>query len=579
MLTSQRTYHRAISIAAASCIVLAQAPATLASSPDRPNIILIMTDDQGYGDLGFTGDMVIQTPHIDAMASRSARMEYFYVSPVCTPTRACLMTGRYNYRTRAIDTYIGRARMEPDELTLAEILHDAGYATGIFGKWHLGDNYPMRAMDQGFEQALVHRGGGIGQPSDPPGGEGRYTDAILFDNGRREQTKGYCTDVYFDRAMKWIQKVSDENRSFFVYLPTNAPHGPFSDVPEDLYKEYKANVKNDTQARIYAMITNIDQNVGRLFKSLDELALTRNTMVIFMVDNGPNGVRHSAGLRGTKGSVWEGGIRSPFFAHWPARLKAGIASNRIAAHIDVLPTILEACGVQAPQDLLLDGRSLLPLLEGRRVDWPDRTLFIQAHRGNIPILFNNFAARSQRWKLLHANGFGNETLNGPVNFELFDMLNDPLEKNNVAVERPQIVTELEAQARAWFADVSTTRPDNYAQPRIHVGTSHENPTVLTRQDWFHRKGGKWHPNSNGTWPLYVARRGRFDIHLRIRSLKHPALVELKVGGHHLSQQVEANTLTHSFEGVMLGRGDTRLETFITYNNISKGAWQVTVAQR
>jgi arylsulfatase/arylsulfatase A len=232
-----------LAIGLAVCGFLADsrfAPARLIAADQlRPNVILIMTDDQGYGDLGVHGNPIIRTPHFDAMAKGSATLKYFYVSPVCTPTRACLMTGRYNYRTRAIDTFRGRAMMDPAEVTVAEMLKEAGYATGIFGKWHLGDCYPMRAIDQGFEMALVHRGGGIGQPSDPPGAEGKYTDAVLFRNGVAEPTKGYCTDVYFAEGMKWAAAAAAKNQPFFLYLPTNCPHGPFDDVPPEKYAHYK----------------------------------------------------------------------------------------------------------------------------------------------------------------------------------------------------------------------------------------------------------------------------------------------------------------------------------------------------
>ncbi len=397
-------------------------PPAIESGP--PNIVIILTDDQGYGDLGVTGNPVLRTPNIDALSRRAASMTTFYVSPVCAPTRASLMTGRYNYRTRVVDTYMGRAMMEPDEVTVAEVLQEAGYATGIFGKWHLGDCYPMRPMDQGFEMSLVHRGGGIGQPSDPPGGEGRYTNATLFRNGRRVETDGYCTDVYFDAAIQWIEDAHRDERRSFTYIATNAPHGPFHDVPQDLYDQYRVmNLDNDQfpqreghalpdtadtdrRARIFAMITNIDENVGRLVARLGALGILDNTLIIFMVDNGPNGRRYVAGFRGMKGGVYEGGIRSPFFAHWPARLAAGRTSDRIAAHIDVMPTILDACGVEPPDGVRLDGRSLLPLLEGRQVAWPDRTIVIQTHRGDVPVRYHHCATRSQRWKLVHSSGFG-----------------------------------------------------------------------------------------------------------------------------------------------------------------------------
>jgi len=310
-----------------------------AFAADRPNVVLIMTDDQGYGDFGVMGNPVIETPHIDAMAQRSASMSTFYVSPVCSPTRACLMTGRYNYRTRVIDTYVGRSMLEPEEVTVAEVLSAAGYATGIFGKWHLGDCYPMRPMDQGFDESLVHRGGGLAQPSEPPENHRRYTDPILFHNGKQIQTKGYCTDVYFGAALDFIEDSHREGRPFFTYLATNAPHGPFHDVPEKLREHYakkdmakilvaellgeKREQEVDRLTRIAAMITNIDQNIGRLFAKLDELDLTENTLVIFLVDNGPNTLRYVGPLRGMKGGVHEGSVRSPLWLHWPARLKPG----------------------------------------------------------------------------------------------------------------------------------------------------------------------------------------------------------------------------------------------------------------
>jgi arylsulfatase/arylsulfatase A len=587
----------AISILLACTFLLALSPALRAG---RPSVILIMTDDQGYGDLGVTGNPIIRTPNIDRMARRSASVRHFYVSPVCAPTRACLMTGRYNYRTRAIDTYIGRAMMEPAEVTVAEVLRAAGYATGIFGKWHLGDNYPMRPMDQGFEMSLVHRGGGIGQPSDPPGGEGRYTDPVLFENGKRVQARGYCTDVYFDAGMRWMEKVHGEGRGFFLYLPTNAPHGPFDDVPRDLYDMYKkmdlgndrfpqdkghklpAKANVDRRARIFAMITNIDQNVGRLFEKLGALGLTRNTLVIFMVDNGPNGRRYVAGMRGMKSQVHEGGIRSPFFAHWPARLPAGHVCEKVAAHIDVLPTILDACGVDRPRGLELDGVSILPLLKGERVEWPERTIYIQAHRGDVPVAYHNFAARGPRWKLLHPSGFGRESFSGQPAFELYDMQEDPLEERNVATEHPAVVAKMRKGYDAWFADVSSTRPGNYDPPRIYVGTPHESPTVLTRQDWRRTsKDSGWAGSSTGYWLIHIARGGAYDILLRFSRSGGGEKVELRVAGKALASPdpLEKGSGEYTFEGVSLEAGEARLEARLTRGEKARGVHQVEVTRR
>ena len=590
---SRRSFLKSVCLGAAA-IATQNVPA-LAARRDRPNVILIMTDDQGYGDFGVTGNPIIMTPNIDAMAQRSGSMKNFYVHPVCAPTRACLMTGRYNYRTRAIDTYIGRAMMDPKETTIAEILGDAGYATGIFGKWHLGDNYPMRPKDQGFSESLVHRGGGIGQPADPTGGEGKYTDPILLDNGKLKQCKGYCTDIYFDRAMSWMSKCVTRGDNFFAYIPTNAPHGPFHDVPKDLYNRYKkmdlgnkafpqdkghplpAKSDQDKRARIFAMITNVDENVGKVFRKLDDLGITENTIVIFMVDNGPNGRRYVAGMQGNKGGVHEGGIRSPFFFHWPGVVEAGHSSERIAAHIDVLPTILDACKVRKPAGLKLDGRSVLPLLKDEPVRWTDRTIYIQSHRGDNPVLYHHFAARSQRWKLLHASGFGKENFDGKPTFELYDMVADPLEQKNLAAERPDIVERMRKDYEAWFADVGSTRRDNYAPPRIYIGTRHENPVVLTRQDWRHIKDRPWAKKSNGYWELYAAQPGEYNVRLRFPKTGADGTARLEFAGSTWEKNLSANSQSIEFEGIKVKKGNCRLLATLTFNDKDSGPHQVDVS--
>ncbi len=568
---------------------------------ERPNVILIMTDDQGYGDLGVTGNPVLKTPNIDAMAKRSGSVKNFYVSPVCAPTRACLMTGRYNYRTRCIDTYIGRAMMDTEEVTIAEMLSDAGYATGIFGKWHLGDCYPMRPMDQGFQTSIVHRGGGIGQPSDPTGAEGKYTNPILFRNGKPVQTLGYCTDVYFQNAMQFISQSQKADKPFFAYIPTNAPHGPYHDVPQEDYEDYRddnlandqfpqdkghklpAKHRQDQRARIFAMIQNVDTNVGRLFKYLNEHGLTENTIVIFMVDNGPNGMRYVAGHKGMKSHVHEGGIRSPFFIHWPKKIKAGATTDRIAAHIDIMPTLLAACDVDAPCSLNLDGRNFLPLLTGDKntaQNWKDRLIVIQSHRGDQPQQFHHFAARNQNWKLLHGSGFGKEKFEGEPKFELYDMKNDPLEMKNLASEKPEILQQLKEQYLAWFKDVSSTRPDNYAPPRIYVGTPQEQVTTLTRQDWRHTKGRPWAPDSHGYWELHNAKEdGTYDVEVRIRSIRQRGEVSLNVAGNTLTKPLKPSTSKVIFKDVEFGKkGPVRLDCRVKIGDTESGPWQVDVIQ-
>lgn len=565
----------------------------LAASP-RPNVIVLITDDQGFGDFGVMGNPLIKTPNLDRLARESAWMTNYHVSPVCAPTRASLMTGRYNYRTRCIDTYVGRAMMEPEEYTAAELMRIGGYTTGIFGKWHMGDNYPMRPQDQGFDEVLVHRGGGIGQPSDPPGGEGKYTDPVLFHNGREVALQGYCTDLYFEKALAWMKGTREADKPFFCYLATNAPHGPFNDVPPMLLETYKKmNLANDQfpqerghaitgqanvdkRARIFAMITNIDDNVGRLLEQLDRLEIADNTIVVFMVDNGPNGQRYVAGMRGMKGTVYEGGIRSPLFARWPGVLKAGHRNDRVVAHIDILPTLLEACRVTKPERLHLDGRSFLPLLKGEACPWPDRSIVIQAHRGNEPVALHNFALRRQDWKLLHASGFGKESFEGKPKLELYDMKNDPLEMNNLAAERPERVEELVRAYRDWFDDVSSTRPDNYAPPRIYIGTPYEQPVTLTRQDWRHLQGSPWGRASNGHWLLQVTLSRAYDLTVRLQPEQEAGQVHLQAGPVRLSRPLAPGQTEVVFEEVSLKQGKLALQVTVQAGQIEKGPWQVDV---
>ncbi|MBK8975727.1 MAG: arylsulfatase [Planctomycetes bacterium] len=571
--------------------LLAPCAASAQNAPPRPNVVLVMTDDQGFGDFGFAGNPVIRTPNLDALAADSARLASFYVSPVCTPTRSALMTGRWAQRTRAFDTYIGRAMMEPDEVTVAEILRDAGYATAIFGKWHLGDCHPMRAIDQGFEVALVHRGGGIGQPSDPPGGEAHYTDPILFRNGVAEQAHGYCTDVYFREALAWMRAEHAAGRSFFCYIATNAPHGPFGDVPDELRRRYLADglgperfpvvepghplpakVDEDRLARIYAMIENVDDNIGRLLAGLRAMDCLDDTLLLFLVDNGPEGRRYVAGHRGAKSEPYEGGIHSPLLAHWPGRLAPGVASDRIAAHIDILPTILDACGAPPPAGLTLDGRSLLPLLERRDDPWPDRTLVLQANRGDTPVPFHNVAIRSQRWKLVNATGFGREVDHVDERFELYDMAADPLELRDVARDNPDVVAALRTDYLRWWDSITATRPDPFAPPRIFIGTDAEPVTTLTHQDWRRDDDLRgW--GMRGTWLVDVRRAGRYAITVRLPARRRGAELTFRCGDVERTIAVPGATDELRFE-LDLPAGPAALRTSLDDDAGRYGAHQI-----
>jgi hypothetical protein len=297
-----------------------------------------------------------------------------------------------------------------------------------------------------------------------------------------------------------------------------------------------------------------------------------------MVDNGPNTRRYVAGMRGMKSEVYEGGIRSPLLMHWPAGLRAGSTSDRIAAHIDIMPTILEACQVSLPRELNIDGRSLLPLLKDQPVEWTDRNIVIQTHRGDRPVLFHHFALLNQRWKLLHASGFGRETFEGEPRFKLYDMLNDPLEMQDVAMEKPEIVEELKRAYEEWFMDVSQTRPDNYAPPRIHIGTPHENPIVLTRQDWRSKDpwGGK---NSRGYWMLHAPEPGRYDILVRFRDQVGPGEAVLEAGGRTIKYFIAEVASEVTFQEVDLDAGDLNLEVRFESSGEIRGPWQVELLRK
>ncbi len=559
----------------------------------RPNVLLIITDDQGYGDLGYHGNPVIRTPNLDRLARDSASFKHFYVSPVCAPTRASLMTGRYNYRTGVTDTYLGRALMHPDEVTLAEMLSAAGYATGIFGKWHLGDSYPMRPIDQGFQQSLTLNGGGIGQPSDPPGGES-YFDPVLFRNGRAEKTKGYVSDVITDAALKFIEQ--NRAKPFFTYLAFNAPHTPL-ETPEKNYQYYRQmnlkpedfpglektgghpipnNFNAETTARIYGMVENIDENIGRLMAKLDQLKIAGDTAIVFLTDNGPQQPRYNAGMLRLKGTVNEGGVRVPFFVRWPGRVEAGREIDRIAAHIDVAPTLLEICGATKPKRVAFDGVSLLPLLVGAKTDWPDRTLYFQWHRGDAPEMYRSFAARSQNFKLVQPLGNGENRLPPQFDFHLFDMAADPLETKNIAAEKPEIVEKMKRDYEAWFKDVTSKR--DYADSgvsRIFIGSPREAMTRLTRQDWRGPQAG-WTPKSVGHWEVNVVRAGAYRISARLNKLDKTAVARFLCGRISLQKDVAAGTDGVVFEDVRLPIGTGRVECFVEQGGVRIGVRDIEI---
>jgi arylsulfatase A-like enzyme len=524
-------------------IAASTAATAIGNAATRPNVVLIITDDQGFGDVGLHGNAKIRTPNMDRIAREGVQFTRFQVCPVCSPTRASLMTGRYNYRTGVVDTFLGRSLMYPTEVTLPDLLRRAGYRTGIFGKWHLGDNYPLRPKDRGFEKSVVIKGGGLGQPSDFPGG-GSYTGPILLNDGKAERFKGYCTDIFTNEALRFID--DNKSRPFFVYLATNAPHDPLQVPDERAVQAHRDTGLDEQTARTYAMVENVDANIGRVLEKLRTHGLERDTIVIFMTDNGPQRARYNAKMRGIKGTVYDGGIRVPFFVRWPAVVKAGSRVDRIAAHIDVMPTLLSACGVARPKQKI-DGRSLMPLLQNPSAEWQDRRLFTQWHRGDRPEPFRSCAVRTQRWKLV----------NGPANREeLFDMEADPAEKNDVSEQHRDIVEQLRTAYEEWFRDVSGTH--EYAPVRIPIGTKHENPVILTRQDWRGPQAG-WTETSLGYWEVDVAEAGMYEFTALFKPRNHAVKVQCSLNGSSVAAQAGANDTTLIVGTAQVRKGPGRLQ--------------------
>jgi arylsulfatase A-like enzyme len=542
------------------------------SRSDKPNVVLIMTDDQGYGDVACHGNPIVQTPNIERLYGETVRLTNFHVDPTCSPTRSALMTGRYSCRTGVWHTIMGRSLLRRDEVTMADVFAASGYRTGIFGKWHLGDNVPYRPQDRGFQEVLTHGGGGVGQA--PDFWDNDYFDDTLRHNGRLEKVSGYCTDVFFNEAISFIE--SNKDRPFFAYLPTNAPHAPYN-VPDAYSRPYRELGVPQPRANFYGMITNIDDNIGRLLSKLDELRLQDNTILIFMTDNGSaagsnptTGDGFNAGMRGIKGSAYDGGHRVPFFIRWPAKFKGGRDVSRLTAHIDVLPTLVELCNLESP-NVHFDGISLVPLLKGDAATWQDRILFVQSHRIDHPQPWRQSAVMTDRWRLVDGK-------------ELFDMNDDPAQQKDVAIDQPAPAAKLHRAYEDWYRDVSR-RFDEYCE--IAIGSDRENPTQLCCHDWH----GEVAPSgqdmvrqavdANGFWAIDVRKTGMYELTLRQRPAEANYSVEAATARVEIAGMVQTKPVSAGATSVMfrqqLPEGSTRLQTWLTNSDgRTRGAFYVTV---
>jgi arylsulfatase len=420
-----------------------------------------MTDDQGYGDLGFTGNPILKTPNLDAFARQSVRFTDFHVSPTCAPTRASLMTGRHEFRSGVTHTINERERLSLKATTLPQVLKTVGYTSGIFGKWHLGDEDAYQPGQRGFDEVFIHGAGGIGQTyvgscGDAPGNT--YFDPAIRHNGRFVKTKGYCTDVFFGQALQWMDAKRKEKSPFFTYITPNAPHTPLQ-CPEEYSSRYAGKV-NTNVAKFFGMIENIDDNFGRLIAKLDEWGIARDTLVIFMTDNGGTGGvgSYNAGMRGRKVTPYEGGVRVPAFWRWPAGFAGDSDCTALTAHVDILPTLAQIAGAKLP-DVRLDGRSLLPLLKNPQAEWADRFLFTHVGRWEkgkaADAKFTNCAVRNTRFRFVN-------------NQELYDLKADPGEKNNVIADHPEVVAVMRAAYDQWWNEIlPALENENAIGPKVN----------------------------------------------------------------------------------------------------------------
>jgi arylsulfatase B len=475
-----------------------------------PNVVLVMTDDQGYGDLSCHGNPVLKTPNIDKLYAESIRLADYHVAPTCSPTRCALLTGHWTNRTGVWHTIMGRSMLRENEVTLGQIFNDAGYATGMFGKWHLGDNYPYRPEDRGFTEVMRHGGGGVGQT--PDYWDNAYFDGSYFHNGKVEAVQGFCTDVWFDYAKRFIAAQNKAGKPFLAYIAPNAPHGPMHspELSSAPYRDQNVHVAN-----FFGMIANIDDNVGKLRNFLEKQGLTENTIFIFTTDNGTSsgaGV-YNADMRGAKGSEYDGGHRVPFFIHWPAK---GWTEARdvtpITAHVDIVPTLIDLCGVPAPEGVKFDGHSIRPLLENKAsIDdgtWPDRMLITDSQRVKDPIKWRKSAVMTSQWRL--NNGV-----------ELYDIKADPGQKQNVAGQNPEVVARLREFYEDWWAELEPTF--SQATP-IHLGHERGNPATLTCHDWITTQMTPWNQSqirnamtgeeNTGFWNVKVVEDGLYSIAVR-----------------------------------------------------------------
>ena len=511
-------------------IILQSVFALSAATDSRPNVILIMTDDQGYGDIGSHENEIIDTPNLDQLAEDGARFENFFVSPLCAPTRASLLTGRYHIRTGTVNVSNNLEIMRSEETTVAELFKANGYETALFGKWHNGEHYPHNPNGQGFDEFIGFCAGHFGN----------YFDPVLEHNDGSIETEGFITDVLTDKAMEWIE--ANQEKPFFCYIPYNAPHTPFQ-VPDSYFEKYKARGCDVKTATLYGMVENIDDNIGRLLRNIKELGLETDTIILFLTDNGPNTPRYNAGMKGYKGHVDEGGVRVPLFVCWPGKIQPNIAIHELAAHIDILPTVIDICQIKIPENLQLDGISLKSGLLDIEPLPNDRLIFTHRYRGIEEGSINAFngSARNSQYRYVRRRG----------EEQLFDLINDPGQKMDISKEQAAQFRHFQNAYQNWFSDVfygwelQSVIPCGYREfPITHL---HAVQSSLSGKLKFHGKGFhhdwivNWvDPTDTITWDINVVESGRYRVAVRYVCPKQDvgSSFNIKIAGKKLHGQID-----------------------------------------
>jgi arylsulfatase len=484
-------------ILVAFLVPLAGSAAAADPPSNRPNVVILLTDDQGYADLSCHGNPVLKTPNLDKLHAESVRFTDFHSAPMCTPTRGQLMTGMDALRNGATSVTAGRSMMRPGLPTMPEVFAASGYRTGIFGKWHLGDSYPHRPMDRGFQEAVYHKGWGY---TSAPEFANTLFDGRYCHNGIEKRYKGHCTDFWFDQAMAWMKARKDKNEPFFCYLPTNAPH-----APHVVAEKYSAPYKGSGPAAFFGMIAQIDENLGRLEAFLREQGLRDNTILIYMTDNGGTaGVKtFNAGMRANKTTYYDGGHRVPCFVRWPAGGLRKPGDIDVPTQMqDVLPTLIDLCGLKPPAKADFDGTSLAGLLKGTLDKLADRMLVVQygqqIKKWDCCVVWN-------QWRLVNGE-------------ELYDIKADLAQKNDVAAKQPDVVRKMREHYEKWWAKIEP-RVDNFVT--LSLGAEKEPSVYLTSSDWqgiYSDNAGHVRQAVGGPrgsfWNVFVERDGDYDIALR-----------------------------------------------------------------